>query len=105
MRREGLAAQQPVHPQSGRFARRRRFLFLGVCLVLVENIAFWLIGTGSRPFGEAARTATQTPGGMIRPSTPEKAAGTIPQVQLMKPTGRDVVQPFRLHTTISPYYQ
>jgi len=105
MRREGLAAQQPVHPQSGRFARRRRFLFLGICLVLVAAIAFWLIGTGSRLFGEAARTATQTPGGMIRPSTPEKAAGTIPEVQVMKPTRQDVVQTLRLPATISPYYQ
>jgi len=103
MRREGLASQQPV--QSGRSPKRRKFLFLGVCLVLVAAVAFWLIGTGSRPFGEAARPATQTPGGMIRPSTPEEAAGTISEVQVIKPIKRDVVQTLRLPATISPYYQ
>jgi RND family efflux transporter MFP subunit len=42
---------------------------------------------------------------MIRPSTLEKAAGTISEVQVMKPIKRDVVQTLRLPATISPYYQ
>ena len=103
MRREGLALQPPV--QSGRSPRRRKYLLVAVSALLLAAIVFWLIGTGSRPFGEAARPATQTPGGMIRPSTPEKAAGTIPEVQVIKPIKRDVVQTLRLPATISPYYQ
>jgi membrane fusion protein, multidrug efflux system len=103
MRHEGLAPQQTVHPQRRHFARSRKFLLLGGLVVLVAAVALWL--TGTRPLREEARPSTQTPGGIATPNTLAKTGGAIPEVQVMKPIKRDVVQTLRLPATVSPNYQ
>ena len=106
MRLKGLAELQPVQPEPGRFARRRGFLLLVGSAVLIGAVVFWLIQTGGRPLrGEAVRPQSQTPGGMMKPNTPDKTGGAILGVQVIKPIKRDVVQTLRLPATISPYYQ
>jgi membrane fusion protein, multidrug efflux system len=104
MQLKKLASEERVEPQPRQVARRRRFLLLGGLLVFVAAVALWL--TGSRPFSkDAARPATQTPGGIATPTTLEKTGGAMPEVQVMKPIKRDVVQTLRLPATVSPYYQ
>jgi membrane fusion protein (multidrug efflux system) len=103
---EEFAQQDPVRPRSRRLARNRNLMLLGGSVLLVAAIVFWLIGSRAVPQDhETGKTPVQAPGGVMTPRAPEKSAGSVPEVQVMKPTKRDVVQTLRLPATVSPYYQ
>ncbi len=103
---KGLAQLPPLQPERPRFAGKRTFLLLGGAAVLIGAFVFWLIRTDGHPIRQQdVRPATQARGGMITPGPSEKTSGAIPEVQVMKPIKRDVVQTLRLPATISPYYQ
>jgi membrane fusion protein (multidrug efflux system) len=106
MRLEGLGQQKAVESRPRRFAWNKIFLVFGVSLALLAGIAFWRIQAANQSTaGTASQSTAQAPGGIATPRAADRSAGSVPEVQVMKPIRRDVVQTLRLSATVSPYYQ
>jgi len=76
-----------------------KLLVVGVGFALLLGAGFWVLGSGTQPVDQkSSPSAAKTPAAA-------KESGTVPEVQVVKPTRRDVAATLRLPATVSPYNQ
>jgi RND family efflux transporter MFP subunit len=76
-----------------------KLLVVGVGFALLLGAGFWVLGSGTQPVDQkAALSEAKSPAAA-------KESGNVPEVQVVKPTRRDVAATLRLPATVSPYSQ
>jgi len=76
-----------------------KLLVVGVGFALLFGAGFWVLDSNTQPVSQ--KTA---PIGDNSPAA-AKESGSVPEVQVVKPTRRDVAATLRLPATVSPYSQ
>ena len=90
-----MSPEEPLAPKRPRM----KLLVVGVGLALLLGAGFWVLESGTQPVDpNASPSAAKSPAAA-------KEAGSVPEVQVVKPARRDVAATLRLPATAAPLHQ
>src|SRR5438445_13330121 len=90
-----MSPEEPLVPKRPRM----KLLVVGVGVALRLGAGFWVLESGTQP-GDP----TASPSAAKSPAA-AKEAGSVPEVQVVKPARRDMAATLRLPATVSPLHQ
>jgi membrane fusion protein (multidrug efflux system) len=76
-----------------------KLLVVGVGFALLLGAGFWVLGSGTQSADQKMSLSA------AKSSAAANESGSVPEVQVVKPTRRDVAATLRLPATVSPYSQ
>jgi len=90
-----MSPEDPLAPKRPRM----KLLVVGVGLALLLGAGFWVLESGTQPVDPKASPSA------AKPPAAATEAGSVPEVQVVKPARRDVAATLRLPATVSPLQQ
>jgi len=90
-----MSPEEPLAPKRPRM----KLLVVGVGVALLLGAGFWVLESGTQPVDpKASPSVAKSPAAATE-------AGSVPEVQVVKPARRDVAATLRLPATVSPLQQ
>src|SRR5712692_12054276 len=90
-----MSPEGPLAPKRPRM----KLLVVGVGFALLLGAGFWVLGSGTQPADPKTSLSA------AKAASAAKESGNVLEVQVVKPTRRDVAATLRLPATVSPYSQ